>query len=167
MKQCTFCEIKKSDSCFYYSDKKTGKLHSECKQCYNIKRQFYWEEHYAKYGDAYRDNARERKAAIKRDRQDKLYNYLSDKECEDCGINDIRCLEFDHINPKLKEFEIARAITTGYSWDKILKEINKCRLLCANCHKIITAEQQNWRKWRLGGVVTRRSAKSQRPVQFR
>lgn len=70
--------------------------------------------------------------------------YLNDKECTVCGYKDIRALEFDHIDPKTKSFSIARAVTDGYSWEKILLEIQKCRIVCANCHKITTAKQYNW-----------------------
>lgn len=89
------------------------------------------------------------------------------KGCEHCGIDDIRVLDFDHLDPKLKSFSIARAINESYSWDKILEEIKKCRILCANCHRIRTAEQYNWRKWRLGRVVRQDSAKVRTPVQIR
>ena len=124
-------------------------------------------EHYLKYGDAYRARARIRKAAVKVLRQDQLYEHLFDLYCENCGINDIRVLEFDHIDSNTKEFGIAKGVNTGYSWERIQNEIAKCRVLCANCHRIRTAEQQNWRKWRVGRVVRRSSAKADTPVQAR
>lgn len=72
--------------------------------------------------------------------------YLKDKSCIKCGINDIRVLEFDHINPKTKSFSIARAITSTLSWENILSEMAKCQILCVNCHKIKTAKEANWYK---------------------
>ena len=111
------------------------------------------------YGDAYRTRARVRKAAIKMQRQDQLYTYLQDKACESCGISDLRVLDFDHLDPKTKIFNIAQAITHCYAWQVIMEEINKCRILCSNCHRIRTAEQYNWRKWRLGREVRQQSAK--------
>lgn len=103
-------------------------------------------EHYKKYGDAYRTRARVRKATQKTDRQNLLYKYLENEKCVLCGFDDMRALDFDHINPSLKKFGISRAVNDGYCWDKILKEIEKCRILCANCHRIETAKQQNWKK---------------------
>ena len=96
---------------------------------------------------------------MKRLRQDQLYEYLAGKSCENCKFGDIRVLDFDHIDPATKRFSIARGINEAYAWEEILKEIKKCRILCSNCHRIRTAEQFNWRKWRLGGVVTQESAK--------
>ena len=167
MRLCTVCQEQKDESAFFYKNKLAGKLHAHCKSCYASKRTLYMKEHYRKYGDQYRLRARERKRVIKKLRQDQLYAYLVDKKCELCGFSDIRTLDFDHIDPLTKKFGIARGIATCYPWEAVMSEIKKCRILCSNCHRIRTAEQQNWRKWRLGGVVTRSSAKAQTPVQFR
>jgi len=75
-----------------------------------------------------------------------MLKFLADKSCIECGISDSRVLEFDHINPKAKSFSITRAINDTRKWENILLEINKCQILCANCHKIRTAEQQGWYK---------------------
>lgn len=52
-----------------------------------------------------------------------------------CGVSDYRCLDFHHKDSS-KEFNIGTAITTGLSVEKILKEIQKCEVLCSNCHRI-------------------------------
>ena len=52
--------------------------------------------------------------------------------CQVCGYNQcMRAMNFHHINPLVKDFTISAAI---YSWDKIRTELDKCVLLCANCH---------------------------------
>ncbi len=153
-KVCTHCKKEKSESEFFFKVKKTGKLQTNCKACYAIKRASYMKQHYEKYGDTYRRRARERKKIIKGHLQRKLVLYLSDKACEECGISDIRVLDFDHIDPSIKSFGIARGITTGYSWAKIIDEIQKCKILCSNCHRIRTATQFNWKKWRFGRLKT-------------
>lgn len=167
MKLCTVCGLEKAKAEFYVKSKVSGKLHSQCKKCYAVKRKYFYDLHYEKYGDAYRKRARTRKARIKLERQDKLYEYLQGKSCEVCKFSDIRVLDFDHINPADKKFSIARGVNECYSWELIAEEIKKCRILCSNCHRIRTAEQFNWRKWRLGGVVTQGSAKARTPVRFR
>jgi len=44
-----------------------------------------------------------------------------------------RALVFHHVDPKKKSFGIsARGLTK--SWDKVRKELDKCVLLCSNCH---------------------------------
>ena len=76
-----------------------------------------------------------------------LWKYLSDKSCIDCGINDSRVLEFDHLPEYEKSFDIAKAISgSTRSWSLIMTEINKCEIVCANCHKIRTADRGNFKR---------------------
>jgi hypothetical protein len=61
-------------------------------------------------------------------------NYKSGLSCK-CGEADAACLDFHHSNPKEKEFEISNGVRSGYSKNRILEEIAKCDILCANCHR--------------------------------
>lgn len=62
--------------------------------------------------------------------------------CTDCGNMDLRVLEFDHQYDKVGN--IARMM--GFSTEKVKAEIDKCEVVCANCHRIRTAKQFNtWR----------------------
>lgn len=55
--------------------------------------------------------------------------------CEICGYNKcIEALEFHHRDPKEKDFAISTDGNTR-SWEKIKKELDKCFLLCSNCHR--------------------------------
>lgn len=55
--------------------------------------------------------------------------------CTKCGYNkNISAFEFHHLDPSQKDFNIGNA--ANKSWEVIKKEIQKCVLLCANCHKI-------------------------------
>jgi hypothetical protein len=68
-----------------------------------------------------------------------LISYKGDK-CSNCGYNKcLEALDFHHLDPKTKEYGIStliRAFTHGTIKDKeiVYKEINKCILLCKNCH---------------------------------
>lgn len=56
-------------------------------------------------------------------------------KCERCGYNKHpAALEFHHKNPEQKDFSIGRYMNK--SWESIKNEINKCELLCSNCHRI-------------------------------
>lgn len=56
--------------------------------------------------------------------------------CSKCGYkHNIAALEFHHVNPEEKEFQIDMRKLSNTSMDKLQKEINKCILLCANCHR--------------------------------
>lgn len=64
-------------------------------------------------------------------------------QCELCGYN--RCsdaLEFHHLDPPQKDFNLSdRSIVLD--WQSVKKEIDKCILVCANCHREIHAEEKN------------------------
>lgn len=63
----------------------------------------------------------------------KAVEYLGGK-CSICGYNKCnRALDFHHINPDKKDNTISSLY--NYSWDNIKKELDKCILLCANCHR--------------------------------
>ncbi len=147
MRICTICGKVKDNQDFFYRNKRAEKLHSQCKACYIEKRRRIWKEHYHKYGSKYRERAVERNRKLKIKHKKLLLEYLNDKSCKICGVSDPRVLEFDHIDSTTKSFTIARGISSLLlSWPKILVEIEKCQILCANCHKIKTAEQQSWYK---------------------
>lgn len=55
-------------------------------------------------------------------------------ECVHCGTNEN--LEFDHIDPKTKLASIARA--SSWSEKRFWEEVDKCQLLCVDCHKAKT-----------------------------
>ena len=68
----------------------------------------------------------------------KLIEYKGGK-CERCGYNKCHvALEFHHLNPDEKDFTIS-----GKSWsfERLKKEVDKCILVCSNCHKEIHHEQ--------------------------
>jgi hypothetical protein len=146
MKTCSKCNEAKELSEFFIQSKLTGRMHAECKDCYRAHRKIYYAEHYKKYGDHYRERATLRRRALKTIMRKKMLEYLSDKSCVMCGENDIRTLEFDHLDPTQKSFSIARGLNNGPGWHAILLEIKKCRILCSNCHKKHTVSQQNWYK---------------------
>lgn len=143
---CTSCKKSKPETDFFIRNVAKDIRHSQCKICYTEKRKLTYKKHYHKYGDMYRQRAIKRKLVVKSDLRLKMLEFLDGKNCVICGMGDIRVLEFDHINPSNKSFSIARGLSNLYKWDNIIEEIKKCRILCANCHKIVTAEQQNWYK---------------------
>lgn len=61
-------------------------------------------------------------------------------KCERCGYNKCEwALDFHHKNANEKEFSISRYSTL--SWDRIKKELDKCIMVCANCHREIHHEE--------------------------
>jgi hypothetical protein len=77
-----------------------------------------------------------RQEAVTRKRQKikKKLIELHGGKCSICGYNkSIRALHFHHIDPTKKQFGIA-ASGCCRAFDKILKEADKCLLVCSNCH---------------------------------
>ena len=55
--------------------------------------------------------------------------------CQKCGYNKfLRALTFHHRDPKLKSFGLSINNLWSKPWDKIREEVDKCDLLCSNCH---------------------------------
>ncbi len=88
-------------------------------------------------------NLKEKKIKIKRDiSPEKVKDLILSKKkcgCSICGYSKcMAALEFHHVNPSEKLFEISRA-HSGFSLKEILEELKKCILVCANCHAEIHA----------------------------
>lgn len=67
-------------------------------------------------------------------------------ECR-CGVNDPRLLEFHHEDSSIKGTELGGPRARHWSNKRILEEVAKCILSCANCHRIHTWEE--WEKVRI------------------
>ena len=114
MKKCTQCQEEKQTSEF-------GKYRRKCKECYNKAKK----EHYQ----------------WTRDMMEKfLWSYYNDDiRCETCGITSeygINFFEWHHIDPETKENHISNMIGVNNK-EALLKELEKCKCLCPNCHKNI------------------------------
>ena len=66
-----------------------------------------------------------------------IEDYKKLNPCVDCGESNTIVLEFDHITgDKFKD--ISTMANQMYGLDKIKEEIDKCEVVCANCHRIRT-----------------------------
>lgn len=108
MKECAHCHTAKPLAAFRTLTGRPGKTTSYCATCLNSK---------------------------ERSRQQKNRRLIQQarSSCSSCGFDDPRALQFDHLNPGDKCFNIGRG--TCKSERSLLEEIAKCRVLCANCHR--------------------------------
>jgi len=65
--------------------------------------------------------------------------YKSKLICEICGEKEPICLEFHHKDGENKDFNLGDVKSRGWGKERIKKELEKCRVLCANCHRKIHA----------------------------
>jgi hypothetical protein len=140
MKQCKKCLLEKDESEFYttpYKDKIY--LLNSCKACVLIRtRKSYFKDHKRQKAIRKRNTSKRRQ-----ERKQKILEYLLKHPCVDCGEKDPIVLEFDHL--KNKSFDISDGHMRP--WDIFLEEMNKCEIVCANCHKRRTAKRAgNWYK---------------------
>lgn len=132
MRRCSRCGQSKPDIDFMWRRKALQQRDSYCRPC----RAAYKKEHYAANKQRYIANAaiHNRRAAIRR--TEWLLEYFGANPCVVCGETDPLVLEFDHVGDK--KFTIAEHFLRA-SWAAIAAEIEKCEVVCANCHRRRTA----------------------------
>ena len=124
MKKCLRCEKEKNEDQFY-NLKRKGRVeskHGECIMCMNT-----------------RTSARVANLKLK------AIKYLGNA-CKICGYNkNPKAMEFHHLDPTQKDYGIS---TKKMLFDKMKTELDKCILLCANCHR-----EKHDELWREGDTI--------------
>ena len=75
------------------------------------------------------------KKARKRRNQVFVQEYKRSRSCVRCGESEPCCLDFHHIDPSLKVDAVPEMVNRGFGIARIVEEIAKCIILCANCHR--------------------------------
>jgi hypothetical protein len=140
-KGCSKCKNTKPIDEFFWKNQVKNRRHSQCKECYRAARNH--KEHYLKYRDEYLTRANNRRYTKMTENRLNLLEYFKTHHCIFCGESNPIVLDFDHRDHKEKEYNISKMITT-YNWNTILLEIEKCDVLCSNCHRIRTSKQFGW-----------------------
>lgn len=101
---------------------------STCKKCCGIKHNKWMKDNRTKLSVW-------RKEDLK-NKQDRLAEHIGGRRCEHCGFEHTSFAPFDfhHKVPEEKDVSISDAICR--SWTNLIKEVEKCILLCSNCHRI-------------------------------
>jgi hypothetical protein len=115
MKKCNVCNLLKPLVLFSTNGKTpngTQKYHPLCKQCNNEKR---------KHNSDIKQTVIAKKCGMK---------------CKVCGYNKCKdALELHHIDPNTKEHNVSSLTRNFSSIEKLEKELDKCIMLCSNCHR--------------------------------
>ncbi len=96
-------------------------------------------DHYARQRQTYKDRNTKR-----RERFRQILNDLKDVPCADCGGRfPSVCMDFDHLPGEVKSFQVG---TVGHasSEKRLLEEVAKCEIVCANCHRIRTWKRKQY-----------------------
>jgi hypothetical protein len=131
-KKCTDCLEMKDITEFSINKTKKDNHNYRCKVC----QRRYFKRYYIKNKQRHIDRVKERITKT----QKWLREYKDSLKCEKCGFDNPLALDFHHIDPIEKEMTISSIVLTGRSISRILEEITKCTVLCANCHRILHGE---------------------------
>lgn len=137
LKHCNKCNEDKPLSGFSKLKAAKDGLNYYCKPCQRAANRACWIPYYKK----------ERKRLLKKQvlkikERTQLLAKLKDKPCADCGNKfPFYSMDFDHVRGK-KEFAVSSA--GNLKWSRILKEIAKCDVVCANCHRARTYKRDQF-----------------------
>ena len=84
----------------------------------------------------WRENRRIKQRDERRERAVWWDAYKYTLQCSICGERRVPCLDFHHVDPTTKDFEVASMVYEQRSKEKILAEVDKCIVLCSNCHRM-------------------------------
>jgi hypothetical protein len=130
-KQCYVCKATKPTSEFGKHASRKDRLQAKCKECTKANSKI----HYRTNLTAYKSRAKRHKEKL----EEALLGLKSGKPCMDCGAVFHPCaMDFDHRDPSLKEAGIRALIQNRVSVEHLLREVAKCDLVCACCHRVRT-----------------------------
>lgn len=134
-KRCSVCQILKEPSEFNRNSSRKDGLQGKCRVC--SKR--LGKEHYQADITYYRTKMLSRRANTL-----ELVRRLKEQPCVDCGgLFHFAAMDFDHLDESTKIGSIASlARYSGWSYERLLSEVAKCDLVCANCHRVRTYNRQ-------------------------
>lgn len=134
MKTCAKCLRAWPLTEFAKNRVKRDGLADRCKQCMaKASRKTY---------ERYRETIKKKARAFNKARVPELRAIMEaarDVPCTDCGGRfPTCCMDFDHLDPALKRWNISDISQHGFSPDTLREEIAKCEVVCSNCHRIRT-----------------------------
>lgn len=130
LKRCNTCHEEKLLSEFRKDKSKADGRRYECKVCSRL---YHKSAYMEKYADRVQARFQKRYQTVK----EKVLQLRLNNPCMCCGESEPACLEFHHLDPSQKEFGVTSS--SNRSWDKMWEEIQKCVVLCANCHRKVHA----------------------------
>lgn len=141
MKICTKCEVDYPAPLENFFNKKRATKDGFQHLCKKCVAEFH-KEHYQQRTKYYKNKARKHNKEYRIRNLQYVVDYLKEHPCVDCGERDPIVLEFDHTDSK--DHNVSQMM--NHSLEKLIEEIAKCQVRCANCHRRKTAIQFNYYK---------------------
>jgi len=126
-KNCRLCGSIRKIKFFHRHRREKDGRYDICKFCRSKTKKHEWSPEVLKRRLPYFRRYRAKKRRI--------LNEIKEKRgCRDCREKDPCCLQFHHRNPEKKYKTISRLYAGTWGLDRLMAEIAKCDILCANCH---------------------------------
>ena len=141
---CSKCGIEKDIEQFPLRNQFTKRRQSYCTDC----RSLMGKNWYQRNKEDQKANARRHTTEYRDALREYLWNYLLTHHCSEYGESDPVVLEFHHLGGR--DMAISEMITRVASVELLKEELQKTMVLCANCHRRLTAEERGWFRSRRG-----------------
>lgn len=135
-KYCSTCKVDKLVERFDKNAARKDGLQAKCKSCRTEYNKIW-----------YQKNTALQKSRIKISKDKRLserclyVDGIKTVPCLDCnGTFDPVCMDFDHVRG-LKLFDVSVGVRNK-AWQEVLDEIDKCEIVCSNCHRIRTKNRR-------------------------
>jgi hypothetical protein len=140
-KICTRCKTEKDLHLFSARKRSKDGRAAWCRDCFKES----WQRRYYENHGHYRNSHNTSRNRIREQNARQVFEYLASHPCINCGESDPIVLEFDH-RDKVDKIENISNLILNSSWQKIENEIEKCDVLCANCHRRKSAAQFGYKR---------------------
>ena len=138
-KLCTACGDRKLIKFFDKNSHRKDGLSNICKGCKKERNASWYQLHKTEVVDRVVQSNKVRKE----EKRKKIESYLLEHPCVDCGEKDPIVLDFDHVRGT-KKANVSFLVQTGHTWETVAKEIEKCDVRCANCHRRKTIRNKDY-----------------------
>jgi len=133
-KICTKCKVEKNTTEFNKKNRNKDGLSSQCRECNKLNLKAHYNNNKKYY--------KERNINKRNELKEWFLEYKKTLKCSVCSESRYWVLDFHHRDPNKKEGAISYLLGR-YGKNKALKEIEKCDVVCANCHRDIHHKMEN------------------------
>ena len=156
-KRCCICKHELRLNSFNKRARSNDGLQPHCRGCNKEKSRAYYQRHYEKHKKV----VMARSKAVRQEHAMRVFKFLESHPYVDCGETDPVVLEFDHVRGS-KSSSICSMLRLGKAWPRVVEEMDKCEVRCANCHRRKTAVERGFYSWRNNAGLWLNSAQSNR-----
>ena len=115
-------------------NRKGSTLQSKCKECQRAYHRLYYQLNKSRFIAKNRRNKNRQRKRLRTILWD-----VKQVPCQDCGgLYHPWVMELDHRDGSTKTAAVANLVSTGCTDARLLEEIEKCDVVCANCHRMRT-----------------------------